>query len=114
MVYKENKEINAQLEKFDKRNEKRVNELKDRLQLPKGNNTRVNAENELASIERERLELESRLTEQFKRGTVGTKDKPAAKEEARPTGIPSNANKAPDGHWYAPDPARPGKYLKYD
>jgi hypothetical protein len=30
-----------------------------------------------------------------------------------PAGAPANAKQAPDGKWYAPDPARPGKYLQY-
>ena len=30
-----------------------------------------------------------------------------------PAGAPPNAKQAPDGKWYAPDPARPGKYLQY-
>jgi hypothetical protein len=38
----------------------------------------------------------------------------APKEEARPAGLPADAKKSPiDGQWYAPDPNRPGKYLKY-
>jgi hypothetical protein len=39
--------------------------------------------------------------------------KEAPKEEKRPAGVPSNARKADDGYYYAPDPDRPGKYLKY-
>jgi hypothetical protein len=30
-----------------------------------------------------------------------------------PVGAPPTAKQAPDGKWYAPDPARPGKYLQY-
>ena len=30
-----------------------------------------------------------------------------------PAGAPPTAKQAPDGKWYAPDPARPGKYLQY-
>jgi hypothetical protein len=30
-----------------------------------------------------------------------------------PTGAPPTAKQASDGKWYAPDPARPGKYLQY-
>jgi hypothetical protein len=30
-----------------------------------------------------------------------------------PAGAPPNAKQARDGNWYAPDPARPGKYLQY-
>ncbi|MDR6955980.1 hypothetical protein J2X65_005367 [Ancylobacter sp. 3268] len=29
-----------------------------------------------------------------------------------PSGVPQGARQAPDGNWYVPDPARPGKYLK--
>jgi hypothetical protein len=32
---------------------------------------------------------------------------------APPAGAPPTAKQAPDGKWYAPDPARPGKYLQY-
>ncbi|MCB4770478.1 hypothetical protein LGR54_17860 [Ancylobacter sp. Lp-2] len=31
---------------------------------------------------------------------------------APPAGAPQGARQAPDGNWYVPDPARPGKYLK--
>lgn len=31
----------------------------------------------------------------------------------RPTGAPESARIAADGHWYSPDPKRPGKYLKW-
>lgn len=30
-----------------------------------------------------------------------------------PTGAPPEAKQAPDGKWYSPDPARPGKYIQY-
>ena len=30
-----------------------------------------------------------------------------------PTGAPPDAKQAPDGKWYSPDPARPGKYIQY-
>jgi len=30
-----------------------------------------------------------------------------------PVGAPPEAKKAPDGKWYSPDPARPGKYLQW-
>jgi hypothetical protein len=30
-----------------------------------------------------------------------------------PVGAPPEAKKAPDGKWYSPDPARPGKYLHW-
>ena len=30
-----------------------------------------------------------------------------------PAGAPPTVKQAPDGKWYAPDPARPGKYLQY-
>ena len=30
-----------------------------------------------------------------------------------PAGAPPTAKQAPDGKWYAPDPARPGKYVQY-
>jgi len=29
-----------------------------------------------------------------------------------PAGAPAGAKQAQDGHWYVPDPARPGKYLQ--
>lgn len=31
----------------------------------------------------------------------------------KPAQAPSDAKQAPDGNWYSPDPARPGKYLKW-
>jgi hypothetical protein len=31
-----------------------------------------------------------------------------------PANIPADARKAPDGHYYVPDPNRPGKYLRVD
>lgn len=33
---------------------------------------------------------------------------------AAPAGTPPGAKQAPDGHWYAPDPNRPGKYIRLD
>jgi hypothetical protein len=36
-----------------------------------------------------------------------------SKEQKRPAGVPENAKPAPDGFYYAPDPSRPGKYIKY-
>jgi len=30
-----------------------------------------------------------------------------------PAGAPATAKQAPDGKWYSPDPARPGKYLQH-
>jgi hypothetical protein len=57
-----------------------------------------------------RAEIEARYRKQSPKETP-TETKST---EARPAGIPSNARKADDGNWYAPDPARPGKYLKYD
>jgi len=32
----------------------------------------------------------------------------------KPAGAPDTAKQAPDGHWYSPDPDKPGKYLKWD
>jgi hypothetical protein len=58
-----------------------------------------------AQLKAGRKEIESR----FRKEEGGA----APKEEARPTGVPADARKSDDGHWYAPDPARPGKYLKY-
>jgi hypothetical protein len=34
-------------------------------------------------------------------------------EEKRPANVPAEAKQAPDGSYYAPDPSRPGKYIKY-
>ena len=36
-----------------------------------------------------------------------------APSSSPPVGAPPTAKQAPDGKWYAPDPARPGKYLQY-
>lgn len=41
------------------------------------------------------------------------KKKSSQTEEGRPSGVPAEAKKAGDGSWYAPDPSRPGKYIKY-
>jgi hypothetical protein len=110
---KENENINKALEAFDKRKEKQVEDLNSKITaLPEGHRIRVGAEEGLRKIESERKDLENRLREQMKRGTVSA-DGAAPKEEKRPAGIPSNAEKADDGHYYAPDPNRPGKYLKY-
>jgi hypothetical protein len=38
---------------------------------------------------------------------------PAGSKEERPANIPAEAKIAPDGSYYAPDPSRPGKYIKY-
>ena len=35
-------------------------------------------------------------------------------QPTRPAGAPADAKQAADGHWYSPDPQRPGKYLKWD
>lgn len=35
-------------------------------------------------------------------------------QSQRPSSAPPEAKQAPDGHWYAPDPTRPGKYVRYD
>jgi len=59
-----------------------------------------------AQLDAGRKEIESRYR---KEGASAE----APKEEKRPAGIPSNAEKADDGYYYAPDPNRPGKYLKY-
>jgi hypothetical protein len=68
---KENKEINAQLEKFDKRNQALVVDLENKIMaLPEGSKYRVGAENRLKEINQERKELEDRLRAQMKRGTV--------------------------------------------
>lgn len=34
--------------------------------------------------------------------------------EQRPTNAPTDAKKAADGHWYSPDPQRPGKFVRWD
>lgn len=38
----------------------------------------------------------------------------SAPSASPPPGTPDNARQAPDGNWYVPDPARPGKYLKVE
>jgi len=83
---KENKEINAALEKFDKRVEKRVSDLKDKIvYLPEKHDVRIRAEKELKAIEDERKELEERLIAQMSRGTVRTKDSETPKAAPAPT-----------------------------
>jgi hypothetical protein len=37
----------------------------------------------------------------------------SAPSAAKPANAPADAKQAPDGNWYSPDPARPGKYLKW-
>lgn len=47
-------------------------------------------------------------------GSTGQPKKGADKGGAKPpAGMPDDARKADDGHWYAPDTDRPGKYLDY-
>jgi len=83
---KENKEINAALEKYDKRVEKRVSDLKDKITaLPEGHRIRVGAEKELKGIEDERKDLEARLTAQMSRGTVKAKGSETPKTLPPPT-----------------------------
>lgn len=41
------------------------------------------------------------------------KKKADKSEGERPAGVPANAKLAADKSWYAPDPSRPGKYIKY-
>jgi hypothetical protein len=83
---KENKEINRALEAFDKRNQPLILQLESQIvALPEGNKIRKGAEDRLKRIETERNELESRLSEQFKRGTVNpTGDKPRAESSSLP------------------------------
>jgi hypothetical protein len=40
-------------------------------------------------------------------------EKAPADEEKRPANVPKEAKMAGDGFYYAPDPSRPGKYIKY-
>jgi hypothetical protein len=42
---------------------------------------------------------------------IGEQKQAKASTDAPPAAYP-NAKKAPDGNFYMPDPARPGKYLK--
>jgi hypothetical protein len=46
--------------------------------------------------------------------TPSTAAPPPPSSDTPPAGAPSGSRKAPDGHWYAPDPARPGKFLRVD
>ena len=43
----------------------------------------------------------------------GRAEKAPADEEKRPANVPKEAKIAGDGFYYAPDPNRPGKYIKY-
>jgi hypothetical protein len=43
----------------------------------------------------------------------GRAEKAPADEEKRPANVPKEAKIAGDGFYYAPDPSRPGKYIKY-
>jgi hypothetical protein len=99
------------LKNFDDKYKKEKESL-DRavMALPEDSPIRIKADKRLKEIASQRIAEEERLNSSYKvEGT--TKETP--KEEKRPAGIPSNAEKADDGHYYAPDPARPGKYLKY-
>jgi hypothetical protein len=79
---KENKEINRALEAFDKRNQPLILQLEGQIvALPEGNKIRKGAEDRLNRINTERNDLEARLTEQFKRGTVN----PEANKVKAPT-----------------------------
>ena len=81
----ENKEINATLDKFDKRNEKRRTSLENRVDfLKEGDPARAAAEEGLRKLEAERTELENRLRAQMKRGTVSASD---AAPKPKPTAL---------------------------
>jgi hypothetical protein len=99
------------LKNFDDKYKKEKESL-DRavMALPEDSPIRIKADKRLKEIASQRIAEEERLNSSYK---VEGATKEAPKEEKRPAGIPSNAIKADDGHYYAPDPARPGKYLKY-
>ncbi len=46
-----------------------------------------------------------------KKSYIGADGQTVAPKPAAAPAMPAGAKKAPDGHWYTPDPARPGKYL---
>lgn len=109
--YRQTKEERLLEQAIDKAVKDETKTLQDRLNLLKSNPEA--AKRNAATIQI--LEEQIRTKRAEIEARYGKKDTPLPpKEEARPAGVPSNANKAPDGHWYAPDPARPGKYLKYD
>jgi hypothetical protein len=99
------------LKNFDDKYKKEKESL-DRavMALPEDSPIRIKADKRLKEIASQRIAEEERLNSAYK---VEGATKETPKEEKRPAGIPSNAEKADDGHYYAPDPARPGKYLKY-
>jgi hypothetical protein len=77
-----------------------VNRVVDRLS--------TDSHNRLKTIEQQYQDIDARMR---KGGGLSTK---AAASGDRPASAPPDAKKAPDGQWYAPDPSRRGKYLKYE
>ena len=76
------------------------------------------------SMAQSRLSLEEQRSNQLRGGTyfrpgggmsVAPKgDKTVASPSAEKSSPITGPRKAPDGNWYVPDPARPGKYLRVD
>jgi len=52
----------------------------------------------------------------YSRGAIypETSQAPTTPKKEKPSNAPDNAKLAEDGHYYSPDPNRPGKYLKWD
>jgi hypothetical protein len=48
-----------------------------------------------------------------KRPTSAPSPAPQPSTSTKPTNIPADAKLAPDGYYYSPDPARPGKYIRH-
>jgi hypothetical protein len=62
--------------------------------------------NRLRTLEGQYKDIEARIQGGFSLGSADAGSKPA--------GIPATAKQAPDGKWYSPDPARPGKYILHE
>jgi hypothetical protein len=55
----------------------------------------------------------NRLKALVEEGRKGSTSEGKTSNEERPANVPKEAKIAPDGSYYAPDPSRPGKYIKY-
>lgn len=76
----------------------------------KGVNERIGAYEPVMTEEGVNMDsvLPPKMREMFKEKELG-----ATETVERPSGVPADARKAPDGKWYSPDPLRPGKYVQW-
>ena len=66
-------------------------------------------EGQLKGVEDQQAEIYERISRR-----AGMAAGKKSTESDRPAGVPDTAKKAPDGKWYSPDPARPGKYILHE